>query len=49
MSMLRVYRYDDWQFTEGDVVTPQGDSFATLTDDQKIVETVVCPLKSDPP
>jgi hypothetical protein len=41
MPKLIVYRYDDECYTEGQVIRPRGDSFNTLTDQQKVVERAI--------
>jgi hypothetical protein len=38
---MRVYRYDDQEFADGQIIDPRGDSFGTLTDHQKAVEIAI--------
>lgn len=38
MATRTVYRYSNCEHSIGDTITPKGDSFDTLTDEQKIVE-----------
>ncbi len=41
MCKIRVYRYDDQEFADGQMIESRGDSFGTLTDHQKTVETAI--------
>jgi hypothetical protein len=38
MPKKAVYRYDDADYEDGTVIEPRGDSFESLTPDQKLVE-----------
>jgi hypothetical protein len=38
---MRVYRYDDQEFADGQMIESRGDSFGTLTDHQKVVEIAI--------
>lgn len=41
MCKIRVYRYDDQEFADGQMIESRGDSFSTLTEHQKAVETAI--------
>jgi len=41
LCKIKVYRYDDQEFTDGQVIESRGDSFSTLTHHQKVVETAI--------
>jgi len=41
LCKIRVYRYDDQEFADGQMIESRGDSFSTLTDHQKTVETAI--------
>jgi hypothetical protein len=41
LCKIRVYRYDDQEFADGQTIESRGDSFSTLTDHQKTVEAAI--------
>ena len=41
MCKVRVYRYDDQDFADGQMIESRGDLFSTLTDHQRTVETAI--------
>jgi hypothetical protein len=41
MSKIKVYRYDDQEFSNGHVMESRGDSFDILTDYEKMVEVAI--------
>ena len=41
MCKIKVYRYDDQEFADGEVIEPRGDLFSTLTEHQRVVETAI--------
>lgn len=47
MAKIKVYRYDDREFSANQEMLPIGDSFDILTDPQKAVEIAVRAARSD--
>jgi hypothetical protein len=41
LCKITVYRCDDQEFADGQIIESRGDSFSTLTDPQKAVETTI--------
>lgn len=41
MTAIIAYRYDNQDYADGQVIHPRGDSFASLTNDQKTVELAI--------
>jgi hypothetical protein len=47
MSTIIAFRYDNTRYEVGDIITSRGDSFATLTDVEKKVETALRDVLTD--